>query len=123
MQSLARRELEEGASDASAPEVLAENRFLAGRDGVEARLIDPRRRRLVPVREQVGSLVASCRPHAAALGCSDELEHVHALATSNGAERQRRRARATGGATRLTAWLADRFAAPSSVPLTAVPQG
>jgi gamma-glutamyl:cysteine ligase YbdK (ATP-grasp superfamily) len=34
-------------------EVLAENRFLAARDGLDARLIDPVKRRLAPVRELV----------------------------------------------------------------------
>jgi gamma-glutamyl:cysteine ligase YbdK (ATP-grasp superfamily) len=52
VQSLARLELEGGAPPLTpAPEVLAENRFLAARDGMNAQLIDPIARRLVPVRE------------------------------------------------------------------------
>ena len=54
VQSLARLEL---TTDPPGPhigaEVLAENRFLAARDGLDARLIDPVKRRLVPVREIV----------------------------------------------------------------------
>jgi glutamate---cysteine ligase / carboxylate-amine ligase len=71
VQSLARLQLTAELPDVEiAPEVLAENRFLAARDGLEARLIDPVKRRLVPVRELVQQLLARCRPHAAALGCS-----------------------------------------------------
>jgi carboxylate-amine ligase len=48
IQSLARLELE-GDSAAPTPgaEALAENRFLAARDGMNARLIDPNARRLI----------------------------------------------------------------------------
>jgi carboxylate-amine ligase len=53
-QSIARLELEEEyASEAliSSEEVLAENRFLAARDGVDARLIDPTTESLRPLRD------------------------------------------------------------------------
>jgi carboxylate-amine ligase len=97
VQSLARAELEESARvGATTPEVLAENRFLAARDGTEAHLIDAERRRLIPVRELVEELLARCAPHAEALGCTNELEHVRALAQRGGAERQRRRSAAAG---------------------------
>jgi hypothetical protein len=43
------------------PEVLAENRFLAARDGMDARLIDPETRRPIPVRAILESLLADCR--------------------------------------------------------------
>ena len=50
-QSMARLELEGGMKTTPAsPEVLAENRFLAARDGLEARLVDPASLRLVPAR-------------------------------------------------------------------------
>jgi glutamate---cysteine ligase / carboxylate-amine ligase len=90
IQSLARLELEgTPASGWSSPEVLAENRFLAARDGADARLIDPVTRRLVPVRTLLAEVVRECLPHAAALGCSDELEALVPLADANGATRQR----------------------------------
>ncbi len=85
VQSLARLELE---SDPSPPtpsaEGLAENRFLAARDGMDARLIDPASGRLVPVRETLDRLLAECRPHALALGCGDALGGVRWLAAANG---------------------------------------
>ena len=77
IQSLARLELEgESSSMAPSPEVLGENRFLAARDGMDARLIDPAARCLVPVREMLDSLLGECRPHALALGCAGALERV-----------------------------------------------
>ncbi len=51
VQSLARLVLEGQPHQTGVePEVLAENRFLAARDGLDARLVDPVWRRLVPVR-------------------------------------------------------------------------
>ena len=90
IQSLARLELEgEPSSVVPSAEVLAENRFLAARDGMDARLIDPAARCLIPVSEMLGSLLADCCPHARALGCAGALDRVKHLATANGAERQR----------------------------------
>ena len=75
IQSLARLELEgEPSSVVPSAEVLAENRFLAARDGMDARLIDPAARCLIPVREMLDSLLAECRPHALALGCAGALD-------------------------------------------------
>ena len=96
VQSLARLELEGHPSPViPGAEVLAENRFLAARDGMDARLIDPAARSLVPVREMLDALLAECRPHALALGCADALDRVPWLAAATGADRQRvsRRAR------------------------------
>jgi glutamate---cysteine ligase / carboxylate-amine ligase len=90
VQSLARLELEgSGLSAPVVPEVLEENRFLAARYGIEARLLDPRQSRRVAVRRLVQELLEACRPHASALGCAAELEHVSLLAARNGAARQR----------------------------------
>jgi carboxylate-amine ligase len=92
IQSIARLELEEGYVSehaAASEEVLAENRFLAARDGVDARLIDPTSESLRPIKDTVGELLDSARPHAAALGCLDELEMTAALVTAPGAARQR----------------------------------
>ncbi len=89
IQSLARLLLEGDSSDAiPGAEVLAENRFLAARDGIDARLIDPAARSLTPVREILDSLLADCRPHALALSCSGALDRVSRLAAATGAARQ-----------------------------------
>jgi glutamate---cysteine ligase / carboxylate-amine ligase len=75
IQSLARCELEGDPSPVvPGAEVLAENRFLAARDGMDARLIDPAARCLIPAREMLDSLLADCRPHALALGCAGALD-------------------------------------------------
>ena len=97
VQSLSRLVLEgEPLKHAMDPEVLAENRFLAARDGLDSRLVDPVKCQLVPARPLLIWLLAKCRPHAAALGCSAELEQVARLAAVSGAERQRARARQAG---------------------------
>jgi carboxylate-amine ligase len=77
---------------ASRPEVLEENRFLAARDGMEARLVDPEGECRRPARDWLGELLDVCAPHAADLHCSAELESVRALAAAPGATRQRSRA-------------------------------
>ena len=97
VQSFARLVLEgESPNSGISAEVLAENRFLAARDGLDARLIDPVKRRLVPVRTSAKTLVRRCRPHAAALGCGAELDQIARLAAANGADRQRARAEQSG---------------------------
>jgi carboxylate-amine ligase len=112
VQSLAMLVLEGGQPNpVTAPEVLAENRFLAARDGLHAQLINPATLRLEPVDELVYDLVERCRPCAAALGCSAELEQIGRLAASNGADRQRAWAR-EDGLLGLLATLSRRFTAP-----------
>ena len=113
IQSLARLELEgEPSSVMPSAEVLAENRFLAARDGMDARLIDPAARCLIPVREMLESLLAGCRPHALALGCAGALDRVKHLANANGAERQREFVALYPPLDELVASLADQFLAP-----------
>jgi carboxylate-amine ligase len=115
IQSLARLELEGGPRNCSAThETLSENCFLAARDGVEARLVDPVAETLVPVRAIVDSLLLECRPHAAALGCAAELEQVQRLVALNGAAWQRERGRRHGCLAPVVAELADDFAAGAS---------
>src|SRR4051794_34822836 len=88
VQSLARLELEhEPSALVPSAEILAENRFLAARDGMDARLIEPAQRRLVPVREMLDGLLDECRPHARALGCAGALDGVRQLAARTGADR------------------------------------
>ena len=94
-QCLVRLEALEGhASHAlvSRPEVLEENRFIAARDGMDARFVDPETERRRSAREWLGELLDVCAPHAAELGCTAELETVRALAAATGAARQRSRA-------------------------------
>jgi carboxylate-amine ligase len=109
VQSLARLALEDDEPAViSSPEVLAENRFLAARDGIQARLIDPEANRLVPARALVRTLAQRCRPHAAALGCLRELDELDRLVAANGADRQRAEARRVGLAG-LVRTLSNRF--------------
>jgi glutamate---cysteine ligase / carboxylate-amine ligase len=70
-------------------EVLSENRFLAARDGMEARLVEPAVWGRRPVRERLAELVEACEPVARELGCSAELADVARLAEFPGAARQR----------------------------------
>jgi glutamate---cysteine ligase / carboxylate-amine ligase len=111
-QSIARLELEEGyASEAiiSSDEVLAENHFLAARDGVDARLIDPTTESLRPLNEQLIELLEALHHHGAELGCLEHLDRVAALAAAPGAARLR--AHPTGhGLASLVAMLAGVFA-------------
>jgi carboxylate-amine ligase len=116
VQCLVRLEVEEGwASDAlvGAPEVLAENRFLAGRDGIHARLIDPEDSTRPSAVALAEAAVAHCRPHAQDLGCVDELEAITELARHNGADRQRAIAGSHGLAEVVSAAAASFAAVPS----------
>lgn len=122
VQSLARLELHDAPGDrAVSPEVLAENRFLAARDGLNARLIGPSQRRPVPVRMMLADLIEQCRPHAGALGCAREFDQIGRLAAANGAVRQRTWVQAGRDLHSMLARLADGFTAPppdSALPLT-----
>jgi carboxylate-amine ligase len=111
VQALARLELEEGYAPRElvhAQEALAENRFLAARDGVAAELIDPVRARRVPVADLLGDVLAAAAPHASALGAADELAAVAALVAASEAARQEALA-AGGGVGALVSDLARRF--------------
>jgi carboxylate-amine ligase len=70
-------------------EVVSENRFLAARDGMEARLVEPAMWSRRPVRERLAELVEACGPVARELGCAAELADVERLAAAPGAARQR----------------------------------
>ena len=111
VQALARLELEEGHAPRElvhAQEALAENRFLAARDGVAAALIDPVHARRVPVAEVLADVLAAAAPHADALGAADELGAVPALVAAPEAARQEARA-AAAGIPGLVSALARRF--------------
>jgi carboxylate-amine ligase len=92
-----------------AAEALDENRFLACRDGVEARLIQPDLDRRVSVTELTSELVHACMPHAAALGCERELRSVNDLCRRNGCTNQLAIARRVRDLPKLVEVLADEF--------------
>ena len=70
------------------PEVLAENRFLAARDGADARLIDARLGRRSPVPQVLDAILAQCAAHAEDLGCEQELQWTRNLAATPRPKRQ-----------------------------------
>jgi glutamate---cysteine ligase / carboxylate-amine ligase len=113
VQCLVRLEVLEGYASSRvlhAQEVLEENRFLAARDGIDARLIDPDRGERVPVAELAMDLVDACEPHARDLGCLAELRLVRKLIDESGAALQRRIAGQEDDQRRLVGALAEAFA-------------
>jgi len=85
VQCLVRLEATEGSGADPAidlPEVLAENRFLAARDGAEASLIDARMGRRTPVPEALEAVLDLCAAHAEDLGCAEELQWTRNLAAT-----------------------------------------
>jgi carboxylate-amine ligase len=96
------------------PEVLAENRFLAARDGMDARLIDADGTCRLPARALLDELVRNCEPHARALGCEEELAHARELARCTGARRQLNLSRGEGRLPELVGLLSDSFCAGDS---------
>jgi glutamate---cysteine ligase / carboxylate-amine ligase len=112
VQCLARLEAQDGYASrklVDSPELLAENRFLAARDGMDAGLLDPLLERAVPARVVLDDALAACAPHARALNCVDELELVEELAERTGAAHQRLLARAAGGLPPVAEALAGAF--------------
>ena len=91
VQCLVRLEATEGSGAdprIDLPEVLAENRFLAARDGVDASLIDARLGSRAPVADVLESILEMCTEHAEDLGCLEELESARHLASTPRAVRQ-----------------------------------
>ena len=109
VQCLVRLEAEREPAVADAPEVLDENRFLAARDGMEARLIEPTTCTRRPVRDRLAELLDACAPHARALECEDALAKVSELAVTPGAARQRELAERAGDLEGLVEALAGEF--------------
>jgi carboxylate-amine ligase len=112
VQSLVRLEAVESYASpvaVEAQEALDENRFLATRDGVSARFVDPDAESRVPVRELLDRMLEACAPHAAELGCAGELEALPALAADGADGRQRRVAEERDGLDGLVDALADEF--------------
>jgi carboxylate-amine ligase len=117
VQCLVRRHAESGPARAPEPEVLAENRFLAARDGMRAELIDGFTLGRRAARALLAEMIGACRPFAAALGCAAELGAARALAADPGDVRQRRIG-AREGLADVAARLSADFA-PARVPLAA----
>jgi glutamate---cysteine ligase / carboxylate-amine ligase len=120
IQSLVRLEATEPLADdllLDAPEVLAENRFLASRDGVAARLIDPVEEARVPVERSLADLLARARSHGRELACGAELAAVSELARRPGARRQREIA-SERGLPGMVAELSSLFLSVPSAPAT-----
>jgi carboxylate-amine ligase len=112
VQTIAHLELEAGYHSVAlihAQEILAENRFLAARDGMNARLIDPATEQRVPAGELLQDLLRAGLPHAQDLGCADAFESLSDLAQEGGAAWQRSVA-ADEGLEGVAHRLADRFA-------------
>ncbi len=85
VQCLVRLEASEGSGAdpvIDIPEVIAENRFLAARDGAEAGLIDARLGRRSPVPDVLESILGMCTEHAEDLGCVEELQSARNLAAT-----------------------------------------
>jgi gamma-glutamyl:cysteine ligase YbdK (ATP-grasp superfamily) len=102
-----------------AREVRAESRFLAARDGMNARLIDPLTRTLVPVRETPHALLAECCPQALALGWAEGARPNAVARGRYGARRQCALAAGPGGLEHLVARVAERFLPSGRLAVTA----
>ena len=85
------------------------------RDGMDAGLIDPIAERTVPAREILERLVGACRPYAADLGGSDQLDCALALSERPGEARQRESALGPERLPGLMSRLSDEFLQPPGV--------
>jgi glutamate---cysteine ligase / carboxylate-amine ligase len=97
------------AQPAATPEVLAENRFLAARDGVDAAFVVPAAGELRPASEHLARVLEACAPHARALGCEAELGGAERLSEQGGAARQRALAAGPEGVSGLMGALQAEF--------------
>jgi carboxylate-amine ligase len=115
LQSVAHLELTEGylsPQGVGGPELLAENRFIASRDGYDARLIDPVAETRVPVVDVLTRLIEAARPHADHLGCRDALEIVQETVRETGTAEQLRIFKRTGVLSDVVQALSDDFCEP-----------
>ncbi|MHB8533113.1 MAG: carboxylate-amine ligase [Solirubrobacteraceae bacterium] len=90
---------------------IAENRWLAARNGLHGETIDVRTGEARPTRERLAELLEQLGPAAARIGAARQLERARRLAESNGAEEQRRLF-ARGGWQAVVGELSGRFAEP-----------
>jgi glutamate---cysteine ligase / carboxylate-amine ligase len=111
-------DLRRSGSSSELPEVLAENRFLAARDGVDADLIEGSTGRRRPLRDALAEVLDACRPFAGELGCTAELAAA-AVLTDDPAHARQRRLAARAGLARLPGLLCEEFAPVRPVALAA----
>ena len=114
VQSLVRLYADGAAGDAPTPEVLAENRFIALRDGMAARLIGPAGARAAT--DWLADRTDRCRAVARELGATAELAALDALA-ADGPHLRQRAVAVRLGVDGLAAELSARFVntAPTAV--------
>jgi len=87
---------------------IAENRWRAARDGVEAEFADLLTGDRIPASTRLLVLIDGFEPIARRLACVGELDLVRTMVAANGATRQRE-AGARLGVAALPGWLADRW--------------
>ena len=112
VQSLVHMEATEGPADGASrnsAELLAENRFLAARDGMHAHFLDASLEDQISAHDVLRTTLDACAQHADQLRCRDELESARELSQHPGAERQREYAREGTELDGLVAALADAF--------------
>jgi glutamate---cysteine ligase / carboxylate-amine ligase len=88
---------------------IAENRFWAARDGLDAHLADLVTGEREPLRDRLARLLDELAPVAARLGCEAELDDAGALAGGPGGPARQRAEAERGGLDGLVAWLAHRL--------------
>jgi carboxylate-amine ligase len=99
-----------------------ENKWLAGRYGLEAPVMDllTGRRNRVPIAQLVRRALREIEPHARELGSDRELEGIREiLARGNGADRQRRVYNANRDLTEVVREIADATEAVERAPVAA----
>ena len=113
VQSLVHMELETDSPSASEPppEILDENVFLAARDGLAARLLDPFDESQVPIVPMIEALLDRLYDHAQELGCTAELDAARELARRGGGAGMQRAVVAEQGSEALIPALAAAFTA------------
>lgn len=84
---------------------IAENRWWAARDGLDAVVADLHSGESVAVRERLERLLDELAPTARRLGCAAELEHARALLRGPGGAARQRAAASRAGLRGLVAWL------------------
>ena len=88
------------------PHRIAENRWLAVRDGLDGALVDLDTGMPQPARSRIAAILALLEPVAEKFGCRNEMLATWTLLEENGAERQRRIA-AESGPDEVVRWLAE----------------
>ena len=108
--TLAARYEREGALDLQPVTLIAENKWLAARHGLDAELVDLSRDEQRPAREAVRELADLAEPAARRLGCAEELALLSPLLErGDGAAEQRAAYEGAGGSPLGVArWLAER---------------